>query len=75
MVSLDWMTADEIVAACLLLMVLVVGIWVRSRSKEIKWKQHSKTDHDHLSGARASSKLTLILWNESSMCCARLKRL
>jgi len=36
LVSRYWMTADEIVSACLLLMLLVVGVWAHSRSKKIE---------------------------------------
>jgi hypothetical protein len=31
--SWGWMTADEVIAACMLLMLLVVGVWAHSRSK------------------------------------------
>jgi hypothetical protein len=34
--SFKWMTADEIVSACLLLLLIVAAIWVHSRSKKIK---------------------------------------
>jgi hypothetical protein len=59
------MTADEIVSACLLLLLIVAAIWVHSRSKKIKRNAlPPKTDigtgtHNH---SRRSSSASLAIF-------------